>query len=93
MAGLRPLGVCRPCLRCLFAGSVAGKRILDDIGMEANIGGQEPCQRGWQINKSAFGSAFEYPDRTHHPQSARLRDAPYASVIRHQECRLVFVRE
>jgi len=35
---LRCLGVCRLFLRCFSAGSVAGKRILGDIGMEANIG-------------------------------------------------------
>jgi hypothetical protein len=80
-------------LRCCFAGSVTGKGILDDIGMEANIGSQEPGQRGWQINKSAFGSTFKHPDCTHHPQPVCLRDTPRASVIRHQECWLVFVRE
>ena len=41
---------------CCFAGSVTGKCILDDIGMEANIGSQEPVQCGWQIHKSALGA-------------------------------------
>ena len=33
------LGFCRLLVCGFFAGSVAGKRILDNIGMEANIGG------------------------------------------------------
>jgi hypothetical protein len=76
-----------------FAGSVAGKRILDDIGMEANIGGQEPCQRGWQIHKPAFRGVFKHPDRPHHPQPACLCDTPCTTVIGYQKCWWVFVRE
>jgi hypothetical protein len=44
-------------LRRFFAGSVAGKRILDDIRMEANIGGQKPW---WSYQKYLYVGYIVY---------------------------------